>query len=406
MPIKVVHTSDWHLGKKLYKACRLKEQASFLNWLIDNLKQLNADALIIAGDIFDTPHPSSKALKLYFDFLKDVPCPVYLIAGNHDSGRFLEAPKTFLEEKNIHIVGELPQNEDDIKTITIPLVKKQKVINFTLMPYFRTFEILNLANSLLTKDEKDTLENEEAILLTLKRLLDKSLSKGSDSFNILIAHHLFGSFEMSGSEQGLTLSGIESLPTDILKDTFHYAALGHIHKKQELKKENPQVVYSGSPLPFRFSEKNKKSIMLLEIEDNNDFSSHVINIPTFKPLYQIECNLSSLNDEVDKLIKKSKEVNECYLEVRVTLDTPQTGLIDEIRSKIPDNCELLSFYSNLASIKKDKKTKNTIDFEDTVSLFQSYYTKKFPESDKMPEELKTDFLNLLNESRENDRLRQ
>jgi exonuclease SbcD len=399
MSLKIVHTSDWHLGKKLYKACRLKEQAQFLNWLNQYLVSANAEALIIAGDIFDTPHPSSKALKLYFDFLRDVPCPVYLISGNHDSGKFLEAPKTFLEEKNIHIVGEIPQDSSDIENINFQLNKDNISVNFTLLPYFRTYEILNLANELLSNEEMSTLNSEEAILKTLSILLEKSSKQDSKFFNILVAHHLFGSFDMAGSEQGLTLSGIESLPADILVDKYNYTALGHIHKKQELKKSNPMMAYCGSPLPFRFSEKNNKKLILIEIEESNIFSARDIAIPIFKPLYQIDCKLSEFDKKLISLKKSISEDEECYLELKIHLDSPQTGLIDDIKSKIPSKWDLISFYTKLNNIKKQKNEHSKIDFEDTLSLFNSYYKKKFPESSDIPKDLEIDFKNLLNESR-------
>ncbi len=400
MPLKIVHTSDWHLGKKLYKACRLKEQANFLEWLNEHLRKINADALLIAGDIFDTPHPSSNALKLYFDFLKDVPCPVYLIAGNHDSGRFLEAPKTFLEEKNIHIVGELPQESSEISNVNFTISNGVEKVNLTMLPYFRTYEILNLANSLLSTKEKDQLTTEDAILLTLERFMNESKKDQDNAFNILMAHHLFGSFEMAGSEQGLTLSGIESLPTELLKEKYNYVALGHIHKKQVLRKSEPYVIYSGSPLPFRFSEKSKKKILELDITDSCSCKISEVAVPIFKPLFQIDCNLSELEFELEQLQEKLEGVDESYLEIKVTLDIPQTGLIDEIKAKIPNNCELISFFSSLSRVSKKKNEKKSINFEDTVSLFKTYYEKKFPESNSIPRELEIDFLNLLNESRE------
>ena len=115
MTYKVLHTSDWHLGKKLYRLSRIEEQKLFLNWLSDLIITENIDALFIAGDIFDTPNPPSNALKIYFQFLKNVTdnshCHIYIIAGNHDSGRFLEAPSGLLEDHRVTVIGQLIQSD-------------------------------------------------------------------------------------------------------------------------------------------------------------------------------------------------------------------------------------------------------------------------------------------------------
>ena len=107
MAFKIFHSSDWHLGKRLYKSERLDEQKLFLSGLLEEIKTKEIDLLLIAGDIFDTPFPPTEALRLYFEFLRKIcdetKAQVVLIAGNHDSGRFLEAPVPFLKEKSTFI---------------------------------------------------------------------------------------------------------------------------------------------------------------------------------------------------------------------------------------------------------------------------------------------------------------
>ena len=113
---KLIHTSDWHLGKKLFGKSRLPEQKQFLEWLIKTALEQEVHYFVIAGDIFDTPKPSDEALKLYFSFLNDCSLnkiEVFIISGNHDSGHFLEAPKEFLNFQNIFVNGKLSNSPKD-----------------------------------------------------------------------------------------------------------------------------------------------------------------------------------------------------------------------------------------------------------------------------------------------------
>ena len=114
---KILHTSDWHLGKKLFKRSRIEEQRLFLNWLFETVKSQEIDFLVIAGDIFDTPTPPNEALELYFDFLeivsKETEAHIIIISGNHDSANFIQAPSKILAKHNIHIKTKLDTNLDN-----------------------------------------------------------------------------------------------------------------------------------------------------------------------------------------------------------------------------------------------------------------------------------------------------
>ena len=115
--MKVLHTSDWHIGRTLYGRKRYEEFEAFLNWLAETIQQEQVDALLVAGDIFDTSTPSNRAQELYYQFLGCVAASscrhVVLIAGNHDSPSFLNAPRELLKALHVHVIGSIPEKRED-----------------------------------------------------------------------------------------------------------------------------------------------------------------------------------------------------------------------------------------------------------------------------------------------------
>jgi exonuclease SbcD len=210
--MRLLHTSDWHLGKRLFKLDRAQEHGLFLEWLIEIIKQKEIDILLIAGDVFDTPTPPHQALETFYNFLHRVSTETktqtLIIAGNHDSGLLLEAPSKILAPHRVKVWGKLSEKQED-HWIRIGN------IDICAIPFFRSFELLP--------------QGEGDALLALKSYL----SRQREGMQLLMLHHLAGIYEAAGSEQVITLSGVDSIPSEILK-TFDYVALGHIHKPQKI----------------------------------------------------------------------------------------------------------------------------------------------------------------------------
>ena len=274
MSIKVIHTSDWHLGKKLFKEDRIEEQRLFLNWLHHYLVEESIDALIVAGDIFDSPIPPTNALKLYFNFLykltNESDCKVFIISGNHDSGRFLNAPIEFFAEKNIHIFGEM--DIDQLRSVE--LQKDEEKVNLIPLPFFRLHELSQFKEK-FTEDSKDF---DADSLMNLLKDYTSSLVK-EDAHNILCAHHLFGHFELSGSEQVLSSIGLDTISPKIFEN-IDYMALGHLHGRQKVSSEKPLAIYPGSPIAFRFNEAKQKYISSLTFS-NGEMNQEYVEVPSF-----------------------------------------------------------------------------------------------------------------------------
>lgn len=382
MSIRVLHTSDWHLGKKLYKKDRLYEQELFLNWLFDIIKEKNIDLLIIAGDIFDVPTPPNNALKLYYDFLEKVTsqteCIMVLISGNHDSKSFIEAPKKILKKFSIRVFSRLSKDYDQN---TFVLNKDNKSIEIKALPYFKSYDL----NNLIEKNPSET--TKEDYLYALSEISNDW--KIEDSFKIILSHHAFGSFISSESEHVLTMAGLESIPLNTVTETCDYLALGHIHKPQRI---SDKAYYSGSPIPLRFSETHAKEIKLLNISHSLELEN--IEVPIFRELISLKTTKDDIFDKI-KLLKTYKI--QAWAEIHVIMDSPDHKLIDQIKKELESkNIDLLSYYPHYSEALKENVKEEYIMDKTIDDIFDMYYQSKFPTSKTVPQKLKVEFHNLLN----------
>lgn len=377
--IKLLHTSDWHLGKRLFRLDRGEEHALFLDWLLTTIKNEKIDYLLVAGDIFDVPTPPHSALKMFFDFLgrlsKETDCQSFIIAGNHDSGALINAPAALYAQHRVSVWGKL---EDVSKHWTILKDKSGKeALQLCAIPFFRHYELA-----------EDLVEGEEL----LERLIYYFKNSPRENLpKIFMGHHLFGMFEAAGSEQVVSLSGLDSIPTKALSDHFIYGALGHIHKPQRISK-NPEIVYSGSPLQMRFSEQHEKSVQILTYD--GELSVTKKTIPPFRPLLRLETSLADYKKDLKDL--KANGTLTPQVEVILHLPAPQVGVTDEIKEYCQkQGMELLSLIPVYEEKEYEQKEVRSLVDLSPYQLFEEFYKTKFPEENAVPDDLKADFLKLL-----------
>ena len=375
--MRILHTSDWHLGKKLFKLDRRAEHELFLDWLIETVKNQNIEVLLMSGDVFDTPTPPHQSIELFYHFLHrlshETRALSVFIAGNHDSGLLLEAPAPLLKTHRVKVWGKL-HKETHQHWHTVDIDGER--VELCAIPFFRSYELIN-------EEGGDVLEG-----------LSRYLSRPSENKKILMLHHLAGEFLASGSEQVIGLTGVSSIPAQLLKD-FDYVALGHIHKPQKIK---DHIYYSGSPLAMRFSEKEEKSVIILD--SKNDLTPTKLAIPNFRRVLSLKLTLENFRQTLKEL-----PINELSLEgvaeVEITLPSPQIGLIDEIKKLLAEKkYELLSFQPVFHSQDEIKKDKNKIFELSTKDLFREFYQTKFPEEKEIPEDVISDFNELLQKAQD------
>tara|TARA_R100000656_G_scaffold42729_1_gene35297 strand:- start:845 stop:2113 length:1269 start_codon:yes stop_codon:yes gene_type:complete len=418
--VRILHTSDWHLGKKLFKVSRLEEQSLFLNWLENILVDQHIDALIMAGDVFDTPHPPHDALELYYSFLSRISKlgkSIFIIAGNHDSGRFLQAPQSFLKLQGVHVVGRFPNGVDFKPSDHVfTLSNEGKNWHIHLLPFFRSHEVLEYVQNqkLISPEEfpRVMLENPEqlieaGIVDVLQKFIE-SEPAGEQKQRILVAHHLFGGFRLAGSEQSVSISGLDGLPTGLWGLPYHDLALGHIHQKQELRKTEPRAIYPGSPIRFRFNEARDKRVSLLDWSDAK-IEQSFIDIPEFRPVISVKLEGEFFAKELISILNEQKSSFGLpgLLEVKLKVAGASSGIADQVREALKSSehpWELLSLQLEGASQElkgEDKERAHVIsNFNSGAAnieeLFNLYYKKKYPQ-EKATTQLIEDFKLLIEE---------
>lgn len=370
--MRILHTSDWHLGKKLFRLDRTEEHQIFLDWLLQQLKDKKIDVLLIAGDIFDTPTPPHQSLEMFYEFLHKVSTQTetqtYIIAGNHDSGLLLEAPSKLLRPHRVKIWGKLSQNTEDH---WIRVKCNEEVIDLCAIPFFRSYE-------LLPNGEGDPLET-----------LGRYLTKEKTFPQVLMLHHLAGKFEESGSEQVISLSGVDSIPNESFQ-SFDYVALGHIHKPQRI---GPKAYYSGSPIAMRFSETISKSLIMINTQGST-FEVEKLEIPCSRKLYIVKTDEKNWRNDLENIKEESPLTP--MIEIQIKLDQPVIGLINEIKERIQEKgMELLSYLPEFAGIERsDQKNQKLFELS-PLEIFEEFYKFKFPESKEIPPDLNHDFKELI-----------
>lgn len=264
---RVLHSADWHLGKMLGDKSREEEHQHFLAFLLDQIDQLSVDALIIAGDIFDSANPPQSAVRQYFNFLSQLlktgDCAVVIVAGNHDSPAHLEAPSQLLLAMGAHVVGTLPE---DCENLLVPLPNAdapQLVV--AAMPYLRDRDLR------VGQSGQDMGEIQQALIQGIKNRYEE-VEKAAQCWKdrgvpVLVTGHLtVAGASTSDSEREIHIGGLGAVSSGCFPASFDYVALGHLHRPQKAGAEH--IRYSGSPLPLSFSEaKDVKEMRLLDFAD-------------------------------------------------------------------------------------------------------------------------------------------
>jgi exonuclease SbcD len=320
--LKIIHTSDWHIGRTLYGRRRYEEFSQFLDWLYQFIVTEKIDALIIAGDIFDTSTPSNRAQELYYRFLSRVCASecryVVVTAGNHDSPTFLDAPKQLLEAMNVFVITSPTEDpEDEV------LVLKDKDGNpgviICAVPYLRdrdlrTFEPgedIDEKNTKLTEGIKSHYD-QVCSIAELKRN-----SIGMPQIPILATGHLFASggktIEGDGVRE-LYVGSLSHISVDIFPESIDYLALGHLHVPQRVG-GSEMMRYSGSPIPMGFGESTQtKQINILET-GNGPISVISHPVPCFQQLVTISGTIDQIQDRIEEL---RREERSAWLEIEYT----------------------------------------------------------------------------------------
>jgi exonuclease SbcD len=320
--MNLLHTSDWHLGRTLYGHKRYAEFASFLNWLIATIHERSIDVVLIAGDVFDTSLPSNKAQELYYQFLCTVAhsrCRhIVVIAGNHDSPSFLDAPKDILRALNVYVVGAMAANPADEVLVLKDQDNMPEAI-ICAVPYLRDKD-LRTAEVGESVDDKNTkliqgLKNHYAAVCAVAQEIQQSLAQ--KNVPIIGMGHLFAAGGQTTEGDGvreLYVGSLAHVTASLFPSCIDYLALGHLHIPQKVGKKD-HFRYSGSPIPMGFGEAKQQKKLILVSFNEGKRSIEEILIPCFQPLARLTGTL----DEIQTAIHVLKEQEStAWLEIEYT----------------------------------------------------------------------------------------
>lgn len=288
--MKILHTSDLHIGKYI-GTYDLKEDTEYvLNQVVDTAIRERVEVVLISGDIFDRPNPSEEAIKMYVSFLKgllDKNIKVIAISGNHDSGIRLSAYKDILGK------GYFVEGEFNSPMRKVSLNDEYGPVNFYMLPFFTPF---------IVKSNLKLEKGLESYDLAMDEIIKRENIDTSQR-NIILAHQFVAGFKFGGSEEDFSYSngdeknvaGVGIISLDKFQN-FDYVALGHIHKPQKISRET--IRYSGSLLKYKTSEIDgpDKSIVIIDLKEKGNIEVKLDPIKPLHPFVKIEGLLSELTN--------------------------------------------------------------------------------------------------------------
>jgi DNA repair protein SbcD/Mre11 len=340
--LTLLHTSDWHLGRRLYGKPRYDEFKQFLDWQLQTLREQKVDVLLIAGDIFDTTAPSNQAQNLYYDFLSQVchtDCRhVIIVAGNHDSASFLEAPKQLLKAFNIHIIGSMSDTPTD-EVITLSDKAGQAELIVMAVPYLRDRDVRTVGHGERLDDKERKLA--QGIKAHYAQIADIAIAQQAQlkakykrSIPIVATGHLFtvGGQTMEGDGvRDLYVGSLGSIGAEIFHPQIDYVALGHLHIPQAVGGQ-PHIRYAGSPIAMGFGEsRQQKQVHLLRFDANPDLLS--------QPLQTLIIQKKPPVSEPTP-VNKRKMASHTSMDLFAETELPESSMLGAINAEAEINAEI------------------------------------------------------------------
>lgn len=366
--MKILHTSDWHLGRPITSnESYIDDQKYFFENLYRVIRDEHIDLVICAGDVYDSSVSNAEAINLYNEVTTNI-CinlhvPMVVIAGNHDSGPRLASCRELLKGAGLHVTGRLSRDLSPV------LFDDGKVAVYSL-PYFNKDEV-----SSLFPEKKDELKSAESAMKAVCDIIRENMNP--EIRNIVVSHSLIVNAEISESDHSAQIGLASAVSKDVF-EKFDYVALGHIHKPQCI---SDTIRYSGSPVKYSFGkeEKQEKGVVVI---DTSDMSQ------TFIPVEELH-GRKTIEDTYEDIISLTGLENS-YLSIMITDRASASGLFPELKKKFPFLLELRGKEYTMSSTgtslsageleKLDERTimarflKDMYDFEpdsDQMNLFES-----------------------------------
>ena len=311
--MKILHTSDWHIGRSLYGRKRYDEFSAFLDWLAEFIQTESVYALLVAGDIFDNSTPSNHAQELYYRFLCKVSASccrhIVVIAGNHDSPSFLNAPKELLRALNVHVVGSVTENpEDEVITLAGSSGIPEAIV--CAIPYLRDrdIRIVEAGESVEHKNTKliEGLQRHYAEVCKVAKEKQNEYEQTNQTLSVPIIGmgHLFTAGGKTVDGDGvreLYVGSLAHVDKEVFPACIDYLALGHLHVPQKVGAAE-YMRYSGSPIPMGYGEAcHEKSVVIVAFSNDPQPKITLHPVPCFQALERISGGIDEITERIHEL---------------------------------------------------------------------------------------------------------
>lgn len=375
--MKILHTADWHIGKKLHQHHLYKDFDIFIEWLCSYIAEEKIEVVLLSGDVFDLANPSAEARQQYFRALvklHELKCTTIITGGNHDSPAMLNAPKELLKYLDVHVIGAMPENIEDT---LIPLYENGEVKALVAaIPFLRDPD-LHTASQGTTYEEK--LENMRNGIANIYAKAAKAAASNYPNIPCIAMGHLFAAgVQGSESERDIQIGNNALFNAFNFDSYFSYIALGHIHKPQQVSSQVP-TYYSGSPLALSFSER-MDSKRVLVLDTNQGWQPKSIEVPNIRNLLVIQGTREVIEEKLNALENKSPLA--CLLEVELQEENHSTEKILDFQAFIE------SFEKEGFVIVKDK-----VSFKNSPDSLSEILGSKSVLEDLTPRDVFTNLLN-------------
>ncbi|GCD10997.1 exonuclease SbcCD subunit D [Clostridium tagluense] len=387
--MRILHTSDWHLGKTLEQFSRLEEQEEFLEEFIEIVANNNIDLVLIAGDIYDNGNPPAKAEAMFYSTLKRITSSgktaVLVVAGNHDNPERLVAASPLAYKHGVILLGE-PKS-----------IAREGVFGEVNFEMEHDFEIIESGEGYLEL----SIRGEKAVIITLpypsEKRLNEVLSMGltdedrqksysdrigqlfeklstkyrEDTVNLVVSHLYVMGGEESGSERSIQLGGSLSVSPLKFPENAQYSALGHLHRPQKVPGTKGKIRYSGSPIQYSKSEINySKGAYLVEVKAGQEAEISQLLFRNYKPIEVWKC--SSVEEALEKCIAESQRNIWVYLEIK-TKEIISTEHIKEMKKNRRD---IVSIQPILEGLEREEDLAESLREKSMEELFSEYFIKE------------------------------
>ncbi|WP_279465068.1 exonuclease SbcCD subunit D C-terminal domain-containing protein [Aeromonas veronii] len=384
--MKILHTADWHLGHQLHGHDRRFEHDAFLDWLSDTLKAREIDALLVAGDLFDTANPPASAWQQLYRFLARLRAEMpqlnmVLIGGNHDSPSKLDAPHELLRAFDLHLMGSISRDSEgklDTDRLLVPLQDKEGNIAAwcAAVPFLRSSD---LRVESLEEGQDRLIEGVRQVYAEV--LAEGRARCGAELPLIAMGHAYLAAGQLSELSERRVLGGNQhALPADLFVSA-DYTALGHLHLAQS---PATGVHYSGSPLPLSLAEANYNH-QVLEVTFAGGKLAGLERIPVPRAVEMIRLPQSPLDDALNAIA--SLELPACpqevqpFLEVRLLLPKPEARIRERILAAIADKpvrlARISTQYQGSGEGLADGRERRRLDELSPTEVFRLCYQRQF-----------------------------